>query len=53
MRAALGKATVIDFDSGYEVWVYRERLKEKAKPPPTELLLLFAPSGMLAKTRIR
>ena len=53
VRAALGEALVIDFDSGYEVWVYRERLREKAPPPPTELVLLFAPSGILAKTRIR
>lgn len=53
VRAALGEATVVDFSSGYEVWVYRERLKEKAKPPPTELVLLFAPSGILAKTRVR
>jgi hypothetical protein len=53
VRAALGEATVIDFDSGYEVWVYRERLKEKAKPPPTELVLLFPPSGVLAKARVR
>jgi hypothetical protein len=53
VRAALGEATVIDFDSGYEVWVYRERLKDKAPPPRTEFVLLFAPSGILAKTRIR
>ena len=53
VRAALGEAVVIDFDSGYEVWVYRERLREKATPPPTELVLLFAPSGILAKARIR
>ena len=53
VRAALGKAVVVDFESGYEVWVYRERLPEKAKPPATELVLLFEPSGILAKTRIR
>ena len=53
VRAALGKAVVVDFESGYEVWVYRERSPEKAKPPGTELVLLFAPSGILAKTRIR
>ena len=52
-RAALGKAVVVDFDSGYEVWVYREKLREKATPPATELVLLFAPSGRLAQTRIR
>lgn len=56
VRAALGEALVIDFASGYEVWVYRERPAKKEKappPPPTELVLLFAPSGILAKTRIR
>ena len=53
VRAALGEAVVIDFESGYEVWVYRERLPEKAKPPATELVLLFEPTGILAKTRIR
>jgi hypothetical protein len=53
VRAALGDAVMIDFESGYEVWVYRERLREKATPPPTEFVLLFAPSEVLAKTRIR
>jgi len=53
VRAALGPAVVVDFESGYEVWVYRERLREKAPPPATELVLLFDPSGTLAKTRIR
>jgi hypothetical protein len=53
VRAALGEAIVVDFESGYEVWVYRERLGEKAKPPATELVLLFDPSGTLAKARTR
>jgi hypothetical protein len=53
VRAALGEAVVIDFESGYEVWVYRERLREKATPPPAEFVLLFTPSGVLAKRRIR
>ena len=57
VRAALGEAVVVDFDSGYEVWVYRERPLDKAqaKPPPsrTEFVLLFDPSGILARTRIR
>jgi hypothetical protein len=44
VRAALGEATVVDFPSGYEVWVYRE-------PPAAELVLLFAPSGVLARAR--
>ena len=51
VRAALGQATVVDFYSGYEVWVYRERLKAKTKPPAPELVLLFAPSGVVTKMR--
>ena len=52
IRAALGQAVVIDFDSGYEVWVYREKLKDKARPPARELVILFGPSGALAKMRV-
>ena len=51
VRAALGEATVVGFDSGYEVWVYREQPKEKAKPPTPEFVLLFGPSGVLARMR--
>ena len=53
VRSALGEATVVEFDSGYEVWVYRERPREKAASSKTELVLLFDPSGLLTKTRIR
>lgn len=57
VRAALGEATVIDFASGYEVWVYKEpRLKgtaDKPAPPARELVLLFAPSGIATKARVR
>lgn len=53
MRAALGQAVVVDFSSGYEVWVYRERPKEEATVSRTELVLLFAPSGILSKSRVR
>ena len=57
VRKALGEAVVVDFASGYAVWVYRERSKqlEKEKPPipGAELVLLFEPSGILTKTRVR
>jgi hypothetical protein len=53
VRAALGKGTEVPFDSGYEVWVYRQQLKEKEKPPRGELVLLFDRSGILSKTRVR
>ena len=45
VRAALGEGTVVSFDSGYEVWVYRQ--------PASELVLLFEQSGVLNKTRLR
>lgn len=53
VRAALGEATVVDFTSGYEVWVYRQRPTEKPPAPGAELVLLFEPSGILSKTRVR
>ena len=53
VTAALGKATVIPFDSGYEVWVYRWRGAEPTTRAATELVVLFAPSGIVRKTRIR
>jgi hypothetical protein len=52
VRAALGEAVVVDFASGYEVWVYRERRTESPTAPGAELVFLFAPSGILTKTRV-
>jgi hypothetical protein len=50
--AALGKAASVRFDSGYEVWVYRDR--PSAGPgSPGEFVILFAPTGVVKKTRIR
>ena len=50
--AALGPASVIRFDSGFEVWAYRS-----ASPGinvlDTELILLFDPTGTLQKMRLR
>ena len=69
--AALGKTTVISFDSGYEVWVYHltaeraaaaaEAGQVPAERPDrgqtargdSEFVLLFNPSGIVTKTRIR
>ena len=61
--AALGQTQAIRFDSGYEVWVYllasaeaapRIATSDKAWPPaPAEFVVLFAPSGVVAKTRVR
>lgn len=53
VAAALGKATVIPFDSGYEVWVYRWRGAQPTTRAATELVVLFEPSGLVKKTRVR
>ena len=45
VRAGLGEAVTIDFASGYEVWVYREK-------PETELVFLFS-SGTVTAARVR
>jgi outer membrane protein assembly factor BamE (lipoprotein component of BamABCDE complex) len=67
--AALGKTTVISFDSGFEVWVYQIKNDTPAKVSwwerigradpnketlgKTEFVVLFAPSGVVTKTRVR
>ena len=53
IAAALGTAIVILFDSGYEVWVYRWRGSEKTTRAATELVVLFDPSGLATKARVR
>ena len=50
--AALGAATVINFDSGYEVWVYRAKSREPAEAK-AEFVILFSPDGVVKKTRLR
>jgi hypothetical protein len=53
VSATLGRAIVIAFDSGYEVWVYRWAGSERTTRAATELVLLFEPSGLVAKVRVR
>ena len=58
VEAALGKAIAVSFDSGYEVWVYREKsaaagLFSRSSRENAELVLLFEPRGVLKKLRIR
>ena len=62
--AALGESLVIRFDSGYEVWVYRldkgsgknariASLIPSDSDANVEFVILFEPSGLVAKSRIR
>jgi hypothetical protein len=54
VAAALGAAAAtVSFESGFEVWVYRIAPERASGQSGRELVLLFAPSGMLAKTRLR
>jgi hypothetical protein len=52
IRAALGPAIVVEFESGYEVWVYKEPMRERGMPPPRELVLLFSSSRGLSRIRV-
>jgi hypothetical protein len=45
VQGAYGTAAAIRFDTGYEVWAYRYG--------KTEFSVLFAPSGVVEKTRLR
>ena len=51
--AALGKTTTINFDSGYEIWVYHVKDEARRDAGAAEYVVLFAPSGVVAKTRTR
>jgi hypothetical protein len=51
--AALGPTTRIQFDSGFEVWVYRYANDGVTGRGGAELVVLFTPSGVASKTRIR
>ncbi len=56
VRAALGETLAVNFDTGYEVWVYRlagEKGEKVRRDATGEFVILFAPSGVVAKTRIR
>ena len=50
VRSALGPPKVIDFANGYEVWVYRT-LSPETKAMTAERVVLFAPSGLVQKSR--
>ena len=53
--ATLGPATVVKFDSGFEVWVYRAHTSRPAdaEEAPAEFVILFTPQGIASKKRLR
>ena len=50
--AALGNANVVKFDSGFEVWVYKDK-NAGTSDDKAEFVILFTPSGIVKKSRIR
>lgn len=53
LGATLGRATVVRFDSGWEVWVYRWPGADATPRTATELVALLEPSGVVRKVRVR
>ena len=52
VMTALGMATVINLDSGYEVWVYRAKSRESAEAK-AEFVILFSPDEFVRRARLR
>ena len=55
MQAALGPASVVRFDSGYQAWRYRYPSLAQAKdgaPRYADFVILFGPDGMARKARL-
>lgn len=50
MRARLGPANVVSFDSGYQMWRYTYPARREGAPP-AEFIILFGPDGMARKAR--
>ena len=52
VTTVLGPASAVVFDSGFEVWAYREK-RSQVPAASAELVILFTPSGIVKKTRLR
>lgn len=59
VAAGVGKAKVVRFDTGFEIWAYRFIDQQKARKlgkdepaPESELVVLFDRSGIVAKMRV-
>jgi hypothetical protein len=53
VSAAFGEATAMRFDNGFEVWAYQWGPEQRPPQERTEYVVLFDPSGLVAKTRLR
>lgn len=52
VQARLGPAEVVRFDTGWEVWAWRDK---RGREPAawSELVVLFSPDGVAQKVRLR
>jgi len=53
VAAALGPSNILQFESGWQVWVYRWPGADESTRSATELVILFEPGGTVRKTRVR
>lgn len=53
VAAALGPSNIVQFESGWQVWVYRWPGADDSTRAATELDILFEPGGTVRKARVR
>ena len=53
VAAALGPSNIVQFESGWQVWVYRWPGADDSTRAATELVILFEPGGTVRKARVR
>jgi hypothetical protein len=53
VAAALGPSNILEFESGWQVWIYRWPGADESTRAATELVVLFEPGGTLRKLRVR
>lgn len=53
VAAALGPSNIVQFGSGWQVWIYRWPGKDDSTRAATELVLAFEPHGTVRKLRVR
>lgn len=53
VAAALGPSNILQFESGWQVWIYRWPGADNSTRAATELVILFEPNGTVRKMRVR
>jgi outer membrane protein assembly factor BamE (lipoprotein component of BamABCDE complex) len=53
VAAALGPSNILNFESGWQVWIYRWPGADNSTRAATELVILFEPGGTVRKLRVR